>query len=272
MNKISDDQHSSAADHSPNTTRRSAFVLPWVLGGLFLVSATWFLVLYNRGVEKDTLDMEFAKALLSVGLVSVAATILSLLVFSHQRQVEREERARERRAEEQRQAIQDDRERLAQKAATLKATLSRVTEAYNNSKRARRKMRALGCLDRHGAIKIRLSHYDECMAEVNDAQLELEAIKSDVKTNAPAYGSVDALRSSLRSMESYLGELLHEYEGIRARTTVGTELISLEAAPLLADFLGPASGSQFVSRFSNEYDRAREAIRAELLAAGFGSG
>ena len=80
------------------------------------------------------MDMEFAKALLQVGVVSVAGTLLSVLVFDYQRRsAHRKEAAA---AAEKRLQFRDD---------LLKDTLARITSAYNGTKRARRKMRALSC-------------------------------------------------------------------------------------------------------------------------------
>src|SRR3954454_8241264 len=96
--------------------------LTWVMAILFLVSAGWFLFLYVRGVAKDSLDMEFAKALLQVGVVSVAGTLLSVLVFDHQR----------------RSTIRKDADAVAAKQLRfredlLKGTLARITAVYNDT-------------------------------------------------------------------------------------------------------------------------------------------
>src|SRR4051812_35241566 len=107
--------------------------LPWVMSALFVISAGWFTFLYIHGVEKDSLDMEFAKSLLQVGVVSVAATLLSLLAFDHQR-----------RSADRKDAANRTEKRLQFRDDLLKGTLARITSSYNNTKRARRNMRALG--------------------------------------------------------------------------------------------------------------------------------
>jgi hypothetical protein len=228
--------------------------LTWVMGALFLISAGWFVFLYCRGVEKDSLDMEFAKALLQVGIVSVAATLLSVLVFDHQRRnALRKEAAA---IAEQRMQVRSD---------ILRGTAAKITGVYNATKRARRTVRALGLRRTGSKALVRLERYDECMAEVNDAQLELEAIKSDVKTGRASYPSADQLSKSLRDMEQYLGAMIEEYEGVRASAEDGTSELSIGRIPRFEDFVGPSSGSDFAAKFSGAHDTARAAIRTDLL-------
>jgi hypothetical protein len=228
--------------------------LTWVMAALFIISAVWFAYLYHYGVEKDSLDMEFAKALLQVGVVSVAATLLSVLVFDHQRRSAANKEAAA--AAEKQQQFRDD---------ALKGTLGRITSAYNATKRARRSVRALGLRKMVGKELLRRDRYDECMADVSDAQLELEAIKSDVKTSRTLYPSSAKLSASLRSMEQYLGALIEEYETVRSRIGDDVTELSLAKVPRFGDFIGPSSGSEFLKKFSEGHDGARAAIRADLM-------
>lgn len=228
--------------------------LTWVMGVLFVISSGWFVFLYVRGVEKDSLDLEFAKALLQVGVVSVAGTLLSVLVFDHQR----------------RSALRKEAATVAEKQLQfrddlLKGTLARITAVYNDTKRARRTMRALGLRRVVETPLIRVDRYDECMAEVNDAQLGLEAIKSDVKTSRLAYPSADKLTSGLRSMEQYLGAMIEEYEAVRAGIPDNTAEFSLARTPRFGDFVGPSKGSEFALKFAGAHDDARASIRTDLL-------
>jgi|SRR5437868_1222333 len=228
--------------------------LTWVMGTLFVVSSGWFIFLYVRGVEKDSMDMEFAKALLQVGVVSVAGTLLSVLVFDHQR-----------RSTIRKEAAAVAHKQLQFRDDLLKGTLARITAVYNDTKRARRTMRALGLRRLVETTFVRVVRYDECMAEVNDAQLGLEAIKSDVKTSRLAYPSAVKLTSGLRDMERYLGALIEEYETVRAGIADNTKEFSMAKAPRFRDFVGPSSDSEFARKFSGAHDDARGAIRTDLL-------
>jgi len=224
------------------------------MGALFVISAVWFGYLYRQGVEKDSLDMEFAKALLQVGIVSVAGTLLSVLVFDHQRRSAANKEAVA--AAEKQQQFRDD---------ALKGTLGRITTAYNSTKRARRTVRALGLRKMVEKTLLRLDRYDECMADVSDAQLELEAIKSEVKTSRTLYPSASKLSAALKSMEQYLGALIEEYETIRSRLSDDVCELSLTKVPRFGDFIGPSNGSAFSKEFSSGHDGARAAIRGDLL-------
>jgi hypothetical protein len=209
--------------------------------------------------------MEFAKALLQVGVGSVAAAVLSVLVFGHQNRVEREQRDRERRADIQKRAAEADAAMLAKRDELLKGTLKRITIAYNNTKRARRRMRALGRHHTGAATFVSHEAYDELMAELNDAQLELEVIKSDVKTSFLASPSASSLVSAVRSMESYLGELIEEYEDWRSHQPLNAQATNIQNVPRLQDFLGPSTGSNFASRFSEAHASARVAVRTDIM-------
>ena len=228
--------------------------LVWVMAALFVISAGWFAVLYVRGVDKDSLDMEFAKALLQVGVVSVAATVLSILAFDHQR-----------RSGLRKDAAAAAQNQLQFRDDLLKGTLARITTTYNDTKRARRTVRALGLRRTTDEILVRVDRYDECMAQVNDAQLDLEAIKSDVKTSRPAYPSAAKLAPALRSMEKYLGALIEEFETVRATIANGTAEIPLTLIPQFGDFVGRSKPSEFLRSFSEAHDTARAAIRSDLL-------
>jgi hypothetical protein len=238
--------------------------LTWVMAALFVISSSWFAYLYCVGVEKDSIEMEFAKALLQVGIISVAATLLSLMVFNHQRGADADQRARERREEERMRIAELRRSELRHHEDFLKGTLSRITTSYNGTKRARRKMRAMGLSHSSGHTWADVANYDACMAEVNDAQLELETIKGDVKTSEGSYSSASSLTPKLKSMEQYLGELIEEYETVRSRTDdIG---IPLSKLPRFADFVGPSKGSNFESRYSDAHSAARAVIRSDLRA------
>jgi hypothetical protein len=103
------------------------------------------------------------------------------------------------------------------------------------------------------------------MAEINDAQLDIETIKSDVSTSKRAYSSPEPLISSLRDMEAYLGEIIEEYEQARSLISADKDATDLDKLPLLRDFLGPSKGSHFSRRFSDQHSAARAYLREGLL-------
>jgi hypothetical protein len=244
------------------TTALTLFLL-----GLFSISAIWFAFLYVRGVGANSLDMEFAKALLQVGVVSVAAAVLSILVFGHQQRLERDHRKRESRQAALQRSAESLKAELTYRDELLKVTLGRLTGTYNRAKRARRRMRALGRRRSSEATHVTYAAYDRLMDDLNDVQLDLEALKSDVRTSERAYPDPPALTPALRSMESYLGAIIAEYEDTRSRCDPGDESADLESLPQLQDFLGPSQESDFGTQFSDQYSIARATLRSGLFHA-----
>jgi hypothetical protein len=57
-----------------------------------------------------------------------------------------------------------------------------------------------------------VTEYDRYLEMVNDAQLDLESVKGDVKTSAAAFSNAQSIFDALESMEQYLGRVVKEYE------------------------------------------------------------
>jgi hypothetical protein len=241
--------------------------LVWFLAGLlllFLVSIGLFLRIYNNFEPQPTrdLDFELARSLLQVGVVSVSAAVVSILVFNYQRQ--RDERLRL-----QRQEADDCRRNSELIDELLIGTLTRVTASYLSTKRARRTLRALGRYQSAEGEMVRIPVYAEWMARLNDAQLELEAVVSDVRTSLGIYPSARKLLRCLRTMENYLRKLTREYEkqGWRVADCKDVPLVEMTR---LADFIGPAGERKFQTRFAEQYEVLGGAIRDSLIHARFG--
>jgi hypothetical protein len=228
----------------------------WLMGALFAVSVGLVLFFWSRGVVKDTLDMEIAKVALQGGIVAVIGTLLALLVSR-----------REDRVKAAQKALDESREDRRYREERLKATLTRIRSSYNNSKRARRNMRALArdCSKKPAVLD--LAHYDKYMAELNEAQLELEAIVSDVESDKETYASAYALLGTLTKMEKYLCAIVSEYE--KERSQVGRKAVRIPLGKLtaLSEFLDHAEeGSPFKTQFSHGHHAAQEAILKDLHA------
>jgi hypothetical protein len=229
------------------------------------------------------LDYELAKTLLQMGAVSVAAAIVSLLAFNYQhrtqasqRELETERERRHRTAEkdrdERRQEMRQNAELKARRAdyvdELLKSTLSRVTESYNAAKRARRQLRALARYENDsGEMMVRASVYDEWMARLNDAQLDLESVKRDVDVSRGAYPSAKEMFVCLKRMEDYLRAVRKEYEEARWQADGDLPLNPLER---LVDFIGKKKASKaFSEELQDQYAELRQMVRSNLLNARF---
>lgn len=275
---------------------------------LFLASSALFWLIYRQyepPAAGQSLDFELAKALLQIGVVSVAAAVVTILVFDYQhrrqadqrqletdlarshnaaereRELEREEGQRKvaevaRLAEKERDRLRQDMRLKAEAAARradyvdelLKSTLTRITTSYNAAKRARRALRALARVKGDGATLIRVDVYDEWMAKVNDAQLDLEAVKRDVQVSKRAYPSPKDMADCVKRMEKYLRDVTREYEKVRCREDAG-ELIPLAGLDQLRDFLGQGETRNFRDEFTNQYAALRRTVRENLLHARF---
>ncbi len=225
-------------------TVRSRTLLSWpalVMIGLVIATLILWWWFRSRAIENE-LDKEFLKALPQAGIVTVAGTLLTWVGAIADR----------RRAD------------LSAKQQVLTETLNRITASYNSSKRARRDARALGLLS--AGQRMTVGAYDKCMADVNDAQLELETIGDDVRGNTRDFPSGADIAGHLDAMEDYLGKLVSEYEKKRP-TLEGQEDFALEpmSESALSDFLASASKSQFKKRYSDHQHDIREAIGYDIL-------
>ena len=204
----------------------------------------------------SSFEMELAKALLQLGVISVVGVVTSVLVFEYQRV---------RNNSDKQQDL--DRRALEYREDLLKSTLSRAMGCYSQAKKARRMFRAKG-LQRHGDDEIQIiipAEYDRCMESINDAQLELENLVRDVNNSARAFTQPTQLVKSLHSMETYLSDLIGEYEKHRGTQVLREEKLLLYELPALTNFLVTATQSRFKPEVIDPYHEVQEAIRKDLL-------
>lgn len=203
-----------------------------------------------------SLKLEIAKALLQVGVISVAATALKLLLDGR-------DRARARRDNEAREVMD---------------LLTRLTTSYNAVRSARRNMRAFGFTFVGGFMSVGqkpafdLQAYDKCIADINATQLELEAIASQVRSTPHDSPLREPLFQNITAMERYLAELVGEYEVNRRDAKAAAGINPREAGSLWNFVAGPESRydddstrkSRFRVQFLDPYKAAMEAMRDEL--------
>jgi hypothetical protein len=215
------------------------------MGGLFLVCFAGLAIYYRNSGRESELDIEFAKAAVQIGVISIAGTVIDLLVAGHERRLKRQ------------RYLED----------LLKGTLVRVRMSYNRSKAARRKMRARGLIGVPPDCPVRLAGYDEIMDEVIDAQLELEAIIGEVETSCSTYPSVRRILSRLRLMEDYLGQLIKEYERERQKPSSEVGELRLSALDQMSDFVAKAKRKpqpRFKTVYAVAHAQVRRAIQDDL--------
>ncbi len=242
--------------------RGSKHTLITILGSTFVLA-----ILLIAALRKATsgVPLEVAKALLQVGVVSIAGPIVSWATTDYQSKQDRLEKKRDQRQRRQSKKRDLERQQSEYRDELLAGTLSRVVAAYAHTKRARRLLRARAGAVNGGPGLVQLEDYDRFLAVVNDAQLELEALKGDVNTSRVAFSDSHSVASLLGSMEEYLGKVVKEYE--RERHTVKhSKGVLVAKLKMLSDFLAH-SGNQnlFKLRVVDSYHNIQRIIRADLL-------
>jgi hypothetical protein len=234
---------------------------------LFIAVVTIALLLvFFREVKQGTLAFEIAKSLLQLGVVAVVGALVSLAMTDYQLEQSRRDKDRDHQHQNNSKERDIERQRSEYREDLLTATLSRTVSAYSRAKKARRLLRARFGVAPGGPGLIRLDDYDHFMEMVNDAQLELESLKGDVKTSNPAFSSANSVVTLYESMEGYLNGLVKEYE--RSRHTITDSKRSIPVAQLeaLSDFLGTADpANKFKRQVIDPYHQIQEFIRADLL-------
>ena len=235
-----------------------------VLSGLFFGSVA-LLLLFFRGSTQGTLEFEAAKSLLQLGVVAVVGAVVSVLTFEYQR----ERQAIDKQADLERQAIDKqadlDRKSLEYRETLLLSILSRAMDAYGRAKKARRLLRGRAISTRDQVRVVLADQYDLCFDMLNDAQLDLENLARDVETSAKAFSQPAVLVGHLRSMDSYLKELIGEYEDSRSRFSGDEPSLPLRELRLLEDFLKPAKHSKFKPEVVTPYHEVQKGVRGDLL-------
>jgi hypothetical protein len=234
--------------------------LLWMFTVIILgMGAVWLSVATGLDLEHESVKWELTKLAMQVSLVGVAGALFTFVADRY------------RRAEERRLKASDDKKAENRyREAFLKETLKRFTTSYNKTKGARRIVRAQGLTGSPQRAAVRVAAYDKFMGELNDAQLELEAVKRDLKTSKAVFASDEALEAHAEAMEKYLGEIISEYEKKRpgAGANPAAEL-SLSEVGQFAVFVDPEDKAEF-KEYAKPHGKARDAINEELLALASG--
>jgi hypothetical protein len=262
------------------------FWISAVLGVIFFGSLTLLFLVFS-GAEQGTVRFEAAKALLQIGVVAVAGAVVSVLIFEYQRErAEKEKEAElqrekvEKRADlerEEKEKLSDlereekskqrelDRKSLEYRETLLLSTLSRAMASYGRTKKARRLLRGRAITKRDEEKIVLASQYDVFFDLINDAQLDFENLARDVMTSAKAFSKATKTADELKKLDSYLNDLIGEYEDCRGLFSGSESSLPLKELPCLQDFLQPAKLSKFKDGVVVPYHEVQFAIRADLM-------
>ena len=259
--------------------RRVYFLLAAIGGAaLGLLALLW-------DSKKDTLAFEAAKGCIGILTVALVGFVASIAVQTVQRErarrdqdADRKRAKEEREVEEQREqwqreieqqredwrrAVERRRDERQRKDALLRSLLEETLDNYHEVKRARRLLKARVWVQVDGD-RIDLSVYDEHLATINDAQLNFERLKRTVKILSDDRLDSTDLAERFQAIESYLNEIVKEYEKHRRRVAHAAGEMSSAELSALRGFL---EGSRaFRSGASINVDAAIETLRRALLA------
>src|SRR5437879_467277 len=217
---------SGEASASPTTKSPRRYLIA-ALVALFVASVAALGVLKRTlNPQAGTPELELFKAVLQLGVISVAAAALAVLSFDYQFQRQQEETERERL-----------RRRLEYRDELLRTILGRATSSYSAVKKARRLLRGRALREEGNGEIILTPAYDEQMGVVNDAQLDFENLQRDVENSRRAFSRPDEIVRKLRIVDSYLGNLIEEYEHERPGFTAERSTKQLAQFSDLRDFL-----------------------------------
>jgi hypothetical protein len=240
----------------------------WVIASLIVVlivgiaAVGWFAVVpqVTGDVESKVLQLEKAKAVLQLAVVSTGVALLSLLNYSYQEyRLQREARKQ-----------------------LIMSMLDRARTNYTAVKRSRRLLRASGLSDAYFATNPaqpddpRRKSYDKQMRLLDDAQLEFENLKTEVAASRGNYRRANDIETQLDNLESYLGELVSEWETSSSDLANGKKFCELERLKGLvkrasedpsveAGTITPRRSSYFKVGFTPQFNELQKLLIQQLV-------
>jgi len=199
------------------------------------------------GLEKDSFAREVGIVLLQIIAVGVLGSVFSVLLAQYtagqerlladqQRNEEQEQLAADRaraaeQSREQEERLRTERVRDAERIVLRnrnelkKDVIRRISHIYNETKGARRMLRAKALSTAYNDknvvnANLYIKPYAQYMEVINDLQLELEAIREEIKSDkahVSYYAKDKTIQDGMREMEHYLGDLISEYETSRTK-------------------------------------------------------
>jgi hypothetical protein len=226
--------------------------ITWILFGLSLFCFVALAALYVwYQASQNSFALELAKSVLQVLVVFVLGTVGAILTDS----LSNERAQSEKRREEQRR-IEGNRDELR------KNLMERLNRSYSDFKRAKRLLRARAFAPPYydeSDLKatVNLEQYDELLGLLNEAQLEMEQIRRDVRAVPKLFDNWEAIATAIEAMEESLNQVIREYETKRGEYDENNPP-KISDLPALADVVGTSANAKNLVQISNRYrDAAR---------------
>src|SRR5512133_1543130 len=232
MEMVEDRDSKKSINQGQDTDRRFTAAKRMSVAWLLAIAALSGIVLawaWSGRPTNNTLRYELAKTAMQVIAVASLGGLAALATFTFQRSRTREDELRDRNMEQRRRRVENSRDKRDRQDDLLRSLLRDTLTSYNRIKRVRRLVDAETKDDAGGHVT--LAVYDKHMTSLNDEQLEFEKFKrlapfiDDKRLNPSADGDASAtpgtapgdvsLEKSYKNIESYLNEVIDEYEDNR---------------------------------------------------------
>lgn len=204
---------------------------------------------FNQQPRKQSeMSLELFKVFLQLPVIGVIGALVSELY----RRIQMERDRRQRDSELSSDACKD--------------YMRRLGSAYRTAKGVRRMIKASGLTTQTplaAQTSSEFKFYEVAMKRLNKTQLELEALKIEAGAR-PEFVQIEGLENNLKLMESYLRQILKEYEGKRSALKPSAQFDFGELR-LLGQFSD--GGICAESAFFTPYEQCIRSISKYLLAA-----
>jgi hypothetical protein len=216
------------------------------------------LLVLRHDAAARVLGVEAYKILLQFVLVAVLGGAVSIVYQAFNRD-----------ADQRAQRIRREEDLILARREARQRYLRDLVEQYNAVKRVRRLLRAQALVRRPGtetAPQLRAGRYDELLQVVLDAQLSLEAHSLAVRADNELFPEREELAVAIGRVETYLRELVTEYEETMPAVEDKQALVDLSALPLVAAFIGPyEEAADFRERFVAPMQQVLSTVQRLLL-------
>lgn len=276
------------------------------LACLFLLSVIALIVLASFfAFDEKSFGREIGKTLLQIISVGVIGTLLSFIVAwykQNQDQLMKEQQSKkdaellEQKNNRENQLLEEknNREeslRLQQKLQDqsaknlelqriyqenrnqfMKNILHELNEIYRGTKSARRMLRAKSfkvsyeTALKDNSVVIDTQIYDYYLDKINNYQLGLETISSEIDTETKLFKNHEKIKNSIDQMEKYLHNLVAEYESNRFKAGSDSGVLTIESLKKVRELIDHAQEYGPLKKgFIYCYKDAVKLIRQELL-------
>lgn len=145
--------------------------------------------------------------------------------------------------------------------------LLEVVAAYNQTKAARRALRAAGFLAPSSATfeRWQIDQFWTQLTKINRAQLAIEKIGRELEVNPGRLREIETLKTEIDAVDQYLGAIIEDWEVHGARLGRG-EGAALDSQKSLVGFVKhrDVEGATFGDGMADRMDRIEKSIRNEM--------